>query len=80
MAPWVAYLATDDAGHISGQTFLLYGGTVELLQPWVAVNQIVKPGGRWTVDELAKAQVDLFAGRSTDPPPIPKVELRVDRP
>ncbi|MEW6471555.1 MAG: SDR family oxidoreductase [Actinomycetota bacterium] len=79
VAPWVAYLATDEAGHISGQTFLLWGGTVELLQPWVAVNEI-KKDGRWTVDELAKASIDLFAGRSTDPPPIPKVELRIDRP
>jgi NAD(P)-dependent dehydrogenase (short-subunit alcohol dehydrogenase family) len=79
VAPWVAYLATDDAAHISGQTFLLYGGTVELLQPWVAVNRVTRDGGRWTVDELAKAQIDLFAGRSTDPPPIPKVELRIER-
>ena len=79
VAPWVAYLATDDAAHISGQTFLLWGGTVELLQPWVAVNEI-KKDGRWSVDELAKASIDLFAGRSTDPPPIPKVELRIGKP
>ena len=79
VAPWVAYLATDDAAHISGQTFLLWGGTVELLQPWVAVNEI-KKDGQWTVEELAKASIDLFAGRSTDPPPIPKVELRIERP
>jgi NAD(P)-dependent dehydrogenase (short-subunit alcohol dehydrogenase family) len=78
VAPWVAYLATDDAAHISGQTFLLWGGTVELLQPWIAVNEI-KKDGRWTVEELAKASIDLFAGRSTDPPPIPKVELRRER-
>jgi len=79
VAPWVAYLATDDAAHISGQTFLLWGGTVELLQPWVAVNEI-KKDGRWSVEELAKASIDLFAGRSTDPPPIPKVELRIAGP
>ena len=79
VAPWVAYLATDDAAHINGQTFLLWGGTVELLQPWVAVNEI-KKDGRWTVEELGKASIDLFAGRSTDPPPIPKVELRIGGP
>jgi NAD(P)-dependent dehydrogenase (short-subunit alcohol dehydrogenase family) len=79
VAPWVAYLATDDAGHISGQTFLVYGGTIELLQPWISVNQITKPDARWTVDELTKASIDLFAGRSTDPPPIPKVELKNER-
>jgi len=79
VAPWVAYLAGDEAADISGQTFLLYGGTVELLQPWVSVNKVTTDG-RWSVDELAKARIELFAGRSTDPPPVPKVEFRIEQP
>lgn len=47
--------------------------------PPVAVNEI-KKDGRWAVEELAKESLDLLAGRPTDPPPIPKLELSIGGP
>lgn len=76
VAPWVVFLCTDEAAHISGQTFCVGGGTVELMQGWNTANRIDKPA-RWGIDELAKAQIDLFGDRPTDPPPFPLMDLPV---
>src|SRR5712692_862748 len=70
VAPMVAFLCSDDAPHITGQTFCVGGGTVELMQGWQTVHRVGRDH-RWTVDELANAQIDLFVGRSTEPAPFP---------
>jgi NAD(P)-dependent dehydrogenase (short-subunit alcohol dehydrogenase family) len=64
VAPLVAYLATDDAGHITGQLFYVQGGLVQLYQGWTPVAEIQK-GDRWTPAELAERAGRLFGGRST---------------
>jgi NAD(P)-dependent dehydrogenase (short-subunit alcohol dehydrogenase family) len=69
VAPWVVYLCTDAAEHISGQTFSVVGGTVELLQGWQPVSRIERDG-RWTVEELLGASNELFGDRSTQPRPL----------
>lgn len=69
IAPWVAYLCSDEAGHITGQTFVVGGGEVQLMQGWTSVNAIRKDG-RWTIDELTKASGELFGDRSSDTPPF----------
>ena len=54
IAPMVAYLATDAAWNINGQTFHVYAGTVAVLHhptPW---RSAFKPG-MWDLDELSKA-------------------------
>ena len=79
IAPWVAYLCTDEAAHISGQTFIVGGGSVDLAQGWKAVASI-KKDDRWTVEELTKASKDLFANHSTEIPKFPMMgSLPVDR-
>jgi NAD(P)-dependent dehydrogenase (short-subunit alcohol dehydrogenase family) len=64
IAPLVGYLASDDAAAITGQTFYVSGGTVQLYQGWHAITEARKDR-RWTVAELAKEVPSLFEGRDT---------------
>lgn len=52
ISPMVAYLATADCP-IGGKSFFVYGGTVQLFQPWTVVDSITADH-KWTVDELAE--------------------------
>jgi len=61
VAPLVAFLASDKAAHISGQAFVVFGGTVVLEKPWMPGPQIER-GERWTIESLA-AEIDkVFDG------------------
>lgn len=66
VAPWVVYLCTEQAAHISGQCFIVTGGEVHLIEQHHAVRQINK-GDRWTVDELVDKAGDLFGELPTSP-------------
>lgn len=66
IGPFVAYLCSDSAADISGQTFAVTGGFVELLQGWSSAASIDK-GDRWTVDELIDRVPELFGDRPTGP-------------
>jgi len=52
VAPFVAYLATDAASNVNGQTFLVMAGLVALLSYPAPARTIVKDG-RWTPEEIA---------------------------
>ena len=52
VAPFVAYLATDGAGGINGQTFLVMAGLVALLA-YPAPVRTIQRDGRWTPEEIA---------------------------
>jgi NAD(P)-dependent dehydrogenase (short-subunit alcohol dehydrogenase family) len=59
IGPFVAFLATDEAADITGQTFVVWGGIVaHVRMPQVA--DILQKDGRWTVDELIERRVELF--------------------
>ena len=53
VSPMVAYLATETCP-IAGKVFFVYGGTVQLFQPWTIVDTL-KVDHTWSVDELAAA-------------------------
>jgi NAD(P)-dependent dehydrogenase (short-subunit alcohol dehydrogenase family) len=53
VSPMVAYLATESCP-IAGKVFFVYGGTVQLFQPWTIVDTL-RVDHTWTVDELAEA-------------------------
>ena len=52
VSPMIAYLATEDCP-IAGKTFFVFGGTVQLFQPWSIVDTI-KVDHKWSLDELAE--------------------------
>ncbi len=70
VAPFVTWLASDEAAHVNGQVFYVTNGLVSLLNQPQAARTINKEG-RWTVDELIKVfpitlGVDLY-----NPAPAP---------
>ena len=52
VAPFVAFLASDYAANVNGQTFLVYGGQVSLMSQPRPVRSIYNAGG-WDMDTLA---------------------------
>jgi 3-oxoacyl-[acyl-carrier protein] reductase len=55
IAPFLTYLATDEAADITGTVFHLGGERIGIYQQPIIVNEINKTtGGMWTVDELVK--------------------------
>jgi NAD(P)-dependent dehydrogenase (short-subunit alcohol dehydrogenase family) len=66
VAPWVVYLCTEEAAHISGQCFIVTGGEVHLIEQH-HVERSIKKDDRWTVDELVAKSGDLFGDLPTAP-------------
>ncbi len=66
---FVAYLASDAAGWISGQVFAAYGDRIHLTKGWHQVASIEKEGAGWTAEELVAAMPKL-AGMA----PVPMIE------
>ncbi|HVE92717.1 MAG TPA: SDR family NAD(P)-dependent oxidoreductase [Actinomycetota bacterium] len=64
VAPWVVYLCTPDAAHITGQVFVVTGGEVSLVEQPHVVSSLNKDD-RWTVEELAGKSAELFGDRPT---------------
>ena len=53
IAPFVTWLASDDAAHVNGRIFHVTAGLVSLLNEPETVKTIHKQG-RWTLEELAR--------------------------
>lgn len=60
IAPFVGFLASDDASEITGQAFIVYGGIVGRVRLPHLDGYILKEG-RWTVSELAERSGELFS-------------------
>ncbi len=53
IAPFVCYLATDFAGNVNGQTFVVYGDTVSLRSQPRPMQAIYCSDGHWDMDDLS---------------------------
>jgi NAD(P)-dependent dehydrogenase (short-subunit alcohol dehydrogenase family) len=67
VAPWIVWLCTPAAAEVTGQNFVVGGGTVQLVSGWSIENAIEKQD-RWTLDDLDATWKDLFGDRPTSPP------------
>ena len=70
VAPFVTFLARDEAANITGQVFVVHGGTVTRLAPWTEAATIVADH-RWEAGELLKAAEDLVPGLTAPAPVFP---------
>ncbi len=71
IAPFVAYLASDMAANVNGQTFLVYGGNITLMSQPRRIRTIFK-NGQWTLDEISRlAPTKLTQGLVNPSPPQP---------
>jgi len=68
VAPFVTFLAGPHAGKISGQVFIVFGGTVIRTSPWPQTAEI-SVDHRWTLEELLD-QVPKIAENLEAPPPV----------
>jgi len=66
--PLVAFLCSDAAADITGQTFVAGGDTVAWMQGWTRASRVKKDKDRWTPAELVAAKAELFGDKSTRPP------------
>jgi NAD(P)-dependent dehydrogenase (short-subunit alcohol dehydrogenase family) len=60
VAPFVAFLCSDSAAHISGKVFGVQGDTVEIYRPYTSVAVITNGGKRWDPSQFADLAGQLF--------------------
>jgi hypothetical protein len=74
VAPMVCYLASDHAWNVNGQIFLVYAGTVALLNHPLPSRTIFKKG-MWTLDELSRTVPQMLEGTRNPAPPPDDLEI-----
>jgi NAD(P)-dependent dehydrogenase (short-subunit alcohol dehydrogenase family) len=74
IAPMVAYLASDPAWNVNGQIFLVYSGTVAVLQHPTQWRTISKPA-MWDLDELSRMVPQMLEGTKNPAPPPEELEI-----
>ncbi len=66
VAPLVGYLASPEAGHISGEAFVVWGGRVNIIQrPTLDVFYDNPAAKKWEVDQLHDTLSDYFTAEHT---------------
>ena len=68
VAPFVTWLASDEAAHVNGHVFHVTEGLVSLMNEPEAVKTISKQG-KWTVEELARVIPSTLAHELLNPAP-----------
>jgi NAD(P)-dependent dehydrogenase (short-subunit alcohol dehydrogenase family) len=60
VAPFVTFLCSDEAAHISGKIFGVQGDTVEIYRPHTSVAYIDNGGKRWEPSDFSSRVQQLF--------------------
>ena len=68
VSPMVAWLASDDAGDVSGQTFIVLGDQIHRMQPARIAATATAGDRRWTVGQIDEARSVLFGATSSGVP------------
>lgn len=76
VAPLVGFLASAEAGDVSGQVFVVFGGTVQRLAVWPLLTEVVRDR-RWSVADLIDAKATLFPEGAAGPPAMKDIEIPV---
>jgi 3-oxoacyl-[acyl-carrier protein] reductase len=66
-AQLVTFLATEQAGDINGQGFVVWGGQVSLVKGWHFAGHISQADAAFTVQDLIARKDELFANHSKQP-------------
>jgi len=69
VAPLVAFLASPAADDVNGQNFVVFGGSVWVMQGWRPAGNVQKDS-TWSPQELAEAKGKLFADHPSSIPPF----------
>jgi hypothetical protein len=72
IAPFVVFLATEEAANINGCNFLVAGGEIGLYEPTPVPQRTIYKEGRWSLDELLGIVPSTLAAGLVNPaPPAP---------
>lgn len=66
-AQLVVFLASEAAGDINGQGFVVWGGDVMLVAGWHTLNQISQSNAAFTAQDLIERKDELFGKHSRQP-------------
>jgi NAD(P)-dependent dehydrogenase (short-subunit alcohol dehydrogenase family) len=69
VAPLVVMLASPAADDVNGQNFVVFGGSVWVMQGWRPAGSVQKEA-TWSPAELAEAKATLFADHPSTIPPF----------
>ena len=66
-AELVVFLASDAAADVTGQGFIVWGGSVALVKGWHQVHDLSKHGEAWTAEELIANKAEIFGSHARQP-------------
>jgi NAD(P)-dependent dehydrogenase (short-subunit alcohol dehydrogenase family) len=66
-AQLVVFLASEAAADVTGQGFVVWGGTVSLVKGWHHVHALTNDAAAWTAEDLVARKDDLFGPHARQP-------------